>query len=198
MMNQCYSIGKVRDHIQKLLCLPYLPDGKIRNVFEYLERQAPEDVGRLNEYVLRTWIGEKALWQPSQWSVYGRAIRTNNDCEGLHNRWNRNANGKKTFYWILSCIGEEAKRIEIVASFLAADRIHRDVRESQKKKEKAIFKLWDDYRNPSMNMNSVNLLDSFVQIMSGRFPMIEDLSNVIYEDIPEDEIGFDPYQNNEL
>ena len=54
--------------------------------------------------------------------------------------------------------------------------------------------MWGDYTNPALKINSFNLLDSFVKIMSGRFPVIEDLSNIIPPDeIPDDEIGFDAY-----
>ena len=39
-------------------------------------------------YIRIKWI-DGSIWQPETWSVFGQAIRTNNDVEGWHGMLNR-------------------------------------------------------------------------------------------------------------
>lgn len=95
-----------RKIIQQLLCLPYLPESKIADVFDYLRSKAPSDLDRLFAYIELTWI-KNSSWNKKNWSVFMKATRTNNDCEGLHHSWNLLAKGRKGFYWILHCLACE-------------------------------------------------------------------------------------------
>ena len=133
----------IRDIIERLLCLPYLPSDRIAPVFAHIRNLAPVDVPELNQffdYIDRTWINGQ--WDPSSWSVYNKAIRTNNDCKGLHNRWNKRGKGRKSYYWILSILAKEANRIERTAQQLAYGINVRE-RSSLHKKRRSPFYLLD-------------------------------------------------------
>lgn len=95
--------GNIRDSIQKVLCLPYLATEKIKYVFNHLKFEAPSTLNSFFYYISRVWVSNTSMWSSQNWSVYDRAIRTNNDCEGFHNRWDKLAKGK-TYYWILTCL----------------------------------------------------------------------------------------------
>ena len=67
-----------------VLALPFLPHEHIPDAAKGLKRKATTDMPKqLMDYVLNTWV-ESSIWPPENWSIYGMAIRTNNDCEGLY------------------------------------------------------------------------------------------------------------------
>ena len=74
--------------IRKLLSLPYLPAASIAEAFYKLKEKCTTPLlSELADYIDRTWINS-TTWPTATWSVYLRAVRTNNDCEGWHNRLN--------------------------------------------------------------------------------------------------------------
>ena len=90
----------VRDRI---MALPFLPASKIPRVYRHLRPQAA--TAPLREFL--AYVGDQwvygSFFSPIDWSVYGQAVRTNNDIEGWHNRINRRANGKSQlpFYLLI-------------------------------------------------------------------------------------------------
>ncbi len=97
----------VRDFIFRLLCLAYLPGyiftmkfkklnfkvlfciaDKIPSVFDSLRTSVPPILETLMDYMERNWIRGR-FWTPVHWSCFNLLLRTNNDCEGLHNDWNK-------------------------------------------------------------------------------------------------------------
>ena len=79
-------------YIKKMIALPFLPEEEIEPMFRRLQRQASEPLQQFTEYVSNTWIN--GTWGPSDWTVFKKAIRTNNDVEGWHNALNRRASGR--------------------------------------------------------------------------------------------------------
>ena len=128
-----------------------------------------ESLERLFAYIDRTWIS--GTWKPSRWSVYYKKIRTNNDCEGLHNRWNRKAKGRKGYYWILSVLIQEAKRIPITAQQLTYGCRVREKRAISKKKDEQIFQFWDDFNDGKLS--SFSLVQKCVNLLKRNFPSFE-------------------------
>lgn len=59
--NECVKPGKVREAIQNILCLPYLPAEKIADVFNFVENESPSNLNTLFEYVRRVWVSPTAL-----------------------------------------------------------------------------------------------------------------------------------------
>lgn len=115
------NIKMVRDCLQRIMCLPFLPYQVIEKNFERiirellppLQKEHPEQAKKIEElinYVRNTWLKDKT-WVPKRWSVYGRKIRTNNDAEGFHNRLKiRAKGGKLNFYKLLRLLHSEARK----------------------------------------------------------------------------------------
>jgi len=61
------------------MAMPFLPAGEIPAAFAKLRlRASTNGVKRLVSYIGSTWI-DSTTFLPKDWSVYGQAIRTNND-----------------------------------------------------------------------------------------------------------------------
>lgn len=181
----------MRYAIELLLSLPILPADKIAKVFEHIKSRAPADVavlGQLFDYVERTWLTGR--WTPKDWSVHYLAIRTNNDCEGLHNRWNRKGKGRKSFYWILSVMVKEANRIERTAKQLQYGCKIRERTAVAMRVEHGLFKHWDDYLDGKIK--SFQLLEEGRKLMKCNFPTFamidieepDDHDFLAYPDLP--------------
>ena len=81
-------------YLRKLVALPFLPAIEIPTTFEQLRLRANSDsLKALVAYIDSTWV-YSSTFPPKDWSVYGQAIRTNNDLEGWHNALNRRAGGR--------------------------------------------------------------------------------------------------------
>ena len=176
--------------IELLLSLPALPAEKIPGVLEHIRAIAPNEppaLGRLFAYIDRVWINGQ--WEPARWSVFYRAIRTNNDCEGLHNRWNRKARGRKSYYWILSILIQESKRIESTAQQLMYGCKVRERKAVSKRKEEQMFKNWDDYQDEKLS--SFDLVEKSAKLLKRNYPSFElledeepnDMDCLQYDDI---------------
>lgn len=80
---------KTKKYVKRLMALPFLPAEHIEDAFSELERKLQTTrLSSLTTYMRRTWI-EHELWDPNTWSVFNQVIRTNNDAEGWHRRFNR-------------------------------------------------------------------------------------------------------------
>ena len=98
--------------IKKLLALPMLPASQLEIVFDRLRDQATTPrLVELCEYVERTWFRK---WTPADWSVFNKPVRTNNDCEGWHNRLNGRCRGHKlNMYRLIVIMHQEARLVKI-------------------------------------------------------------------------------------
>ena len=87
-------VGLMFSRERNLMALPFLPAIEIPTTFEQLRLRANSDsLKALVAYIDSTWV-YSSTFPPKDWSVYGQAIRTNNDLEGRHNALNRRAGGK--------------------------------------------------------------------------------------------------------
>ena len=74
----------IYDYIRRCMALPFLPHQHMRPAFDHLASQANSDqLRRLIYYMSDTWF-ESSVFPLSSLSVFGLAIRTNNDVEGKH------------------------------------------------------------------------------------------------------------------
>ena len=83
----------VRKYLRRLMSIAYLPAAQIGDVFRRLCVSSAEKIDSRSLYNVFEYYSanlvESATWPPNAWSVYRRCIRTNNDVEGWHNRFNR-------------------------------------------------------------------------------------------------------------
>ena len=135
-----------RDVCRKLLTLTLIPQDTISGMFEQLaERATTPGLRDLFQYVRVTWI-ESALWPPSAWSVFGKAVRTNNDVEGWHRRINERArHGQLTLYLLVTVLHEEPQLVSIQSRLVSEHILKRHQRVTYLRYQARPFKLWQQY-----------------------------------------------------
>ena len=100
-----------QDFICQVMALTFLPADHIPRMVDALESRAPAGPClELMPYVRSTWLEGK--WSPQDWSVYGQAVRTNNDVEGYHRRINGNAPSSHIpFYVLVQLLYRESQHV---------------------------------------------------------------------------------------
>ena len=138
-------------YIKKLMALPFLPAAEIDPEFQRLRLQATTDaLQQLVQYVSETWISSTVFPPPPKdWSVYGQAIRTNNDVEGWHNGLNRRASGRSNipFYLLIQLLKREAELCAVQVRLVSEKKLQRIQRKKYRKLQAQVFELWGEYAN---------------------------------------------------
>ncbi|KAH3826578.1 hypothetical protein DPMN_128487 [Dreissena polymorpha] len=68
--------------MRQLMALPFLPAAHIRETFAALrDRANTPQLDSLVTYMDRQWF-QHVLFNPENWSIFRRSVRTNNDVEG--------------------------------------------------------------------------------------------------------------------
>lgn len=150
--------------IRKILALPFLPQEHIGPAFANLKEQASADEGmqQLCEYVESNWMNSKK-WKVSEWSVYGQATRTNNDCEGWHNRINTRARGANlNMYLLIGLLHKEAGLVKVQLSLASTGRLRKNQKKKYQKVNGKIDTLWEEYARG--NISGSQLLRSISHI----------------------------------
>ncbi|XP_068225273.1 uncharacterized protein [Palaemon carinicauda] len=95
------------------MALPFLPEEHIKTTFEQLELLVPPGpLKNLMDYIKETWIS--GFWAPSDWTVFGQSIRTNNDVEEYHRKLNGMAGSSHIpFYVLVPLLYKEAKNVTV-------------------------------------------------------------------------------------
>jgi len=101
--------------VKKLLALPYLPADAIAATFDELIStvQLTASLQQLVDYDQRQWIDGR--FPPTNWSVYMKTVRTNNDTEGHHRKLNDDKH-KMPFYLLVQKLRDEATDVAIMAT----------------------------------------------------------------------------------
>ena len=141
--------GTYRYIKKKLIALPFLPAAEIDPAFQRLRLQATTDsLQQLVQYVSETWISS-TVFPLKDWSVYGQAIRTNNDVEGWHNGLNRRASGRSNipFYLLIQLLKREAELCAVQVRLVSEKKLQRIQRKKFRKLQAQVFELWGEYAN---------------------------------------------------
>jgi hypothetical protein len=154
---------EVRENIQRIFCLPYLPSEHIQPMFNKIRSEGKPELEPLYKYIQKNWM-EGAYWNPSAWSVFNMTIRTNNDAEGLHNLWNRRAQAKMTQF-----LYDEASAIPQQITMVAHDKLHREQRISTKRKDEFLKSI-----SNSFTSNQITIDEMFKDIVHElKFPCVK-------------------------
>jgi len=132
-------------YIRNLLALLFLPAAEIKRVFNHLKSQATTvPLITLTDYIGQQWI-ESSTFPPEEWSVYGEAIRTNNDIEGWHNALNRRAQGRVhlSFYMLIQLLHEESKLVTIQVRLVSDKKLKRTERRQYREVQAKLVKQWE-------------------------------------------------------
>ena len=126
--------GCIRTVVQKIFCLPYLPHQEIGRLFNELRTLNTENaLSPLFNYIDRNWISGKH-WTPEDWSSFGKAIRNNNDVEGVHNRWMQRAKAAKLGVYRLSeLFHREAELLPVQLKLISHNKLKQVQRASSKR-----------------------------------------------------------------
>ncbi|KAH3693735.1 hypothetical protein DPMN_081175 [Dreissena polymorpha] len=72
----------------RIMALAFLPAEHIPSVFDALDDRANnEHLDAAMVYIYNTW-SNSSVFTVECWSIFGKSITTNNDCEGWNNRLN--------------------------------------------------------------------------------------------------------------
>ena len=103
---------EIRLQVRQLMALTFLPVAIVRMTFHLLQSQANPVLLGLFEYFERQWMTSTV---PALWKVHGNDVwRTNNHCEGWHNRFNRAISKHHPNIWLfLRAIQQEQAATEL-------------------------------------------------------------------------------------
>jgi len=135
------------------MAVPFLPYAEIPAVVAKLQTKASKDaLKKVMHYVQNTWVNSN-IFPPKAWSVYGQAVRTNNDLKGWHNGLNRRAGGRVyiPFYILIQHLHKEAKLFEIQVRLVSDHKLQRIQRQTYRRLQTKIFELWDDYASKAIS-----------------------------------------------
>ncbi|XP_052102154.1 uncharacterized protein LOC127735816 [Mytilus californianus] len=143
-LKTAYSSDKaVNVFIKKVLALPYLPAGHILPAYRQLTVPPTSPLlHQLMVYIHRAWL-QCSVWSVAQWSVYQLSIRTNNDVEGWHRRFNGKANGNKLhFYKMVPALIKEAKTVSRQVRLVDEQSLARWQRTKYQQSQGRLSSLW--------------------------------------------------------
>ena len=94
-----------------------------------------------------TPIAESTTWSPSDWTVFKKAARTNNDIEGWHHGLNRRASGRGQLplYLLIQLLHKEAKLTALQIRLVSDKKLKRIQRHKYRDLQTKLFDLWDEY-----------------------------------------------------
>ena len=141
--------GNTHKFIRRLLSLPFLPFEIIPSVFKSIQDlpNLPLQLENLLSYIYSTWISS-SIYPPVTWSVFMRAIRTNNDLEGYHRRINSLIHRHNLpFYQLVTFLHGETQLVSIQAQFVSDDKLARRQRTRFNSLQAKIFSLWDQFND---------------------------------------------------
>lgn len=132
--------------IKRLMALPMLPEEHISAAFSRLKDKAPENLSELVEYIELTWVNSRN-WAPPTWCQYMRPIRTNNNVEGWHRRFNHRtfANGPPSLYKLVAELNRESRLVHINAKLVSTKKLKKKLKKSSYATQSKLFKYWNMY-----------------------------------------------------
>ncbi|KZS07375.1 Uncharacterized protein APZ42_028931 [Daphnia magna] len=159
----------IRDFVFRRLCLAYLPAEKIPFVLDGLRDSAPQELERLLEYMDKNWIHGRFL-TPENWSSFNLLLRTNNDCEVLHNEWNKLAGGPYLpFYKMTMVVQQLCDDVTLTLKLLSHKKIMAHRKKETSMKNSILFTLWSCYQATELYSNQ--LLEEIVLELLRFFPL---------------------------
>ena len=131
---------------RQFMALPYLPAEHIPAVFQCLETKATTPMlTQLVTYIRFNWI-EGDLWSPDKWSMFGQAVRTNNDVKGWHGMLNRHAKrGNLSFYLLVRLLHEQAQLVNMQVRLVTDQKLKRRQRKPYRQSQGQFFAAWSTF-----------------------------------------------------
>ena len=132
------------------MALGFVPIRNVSELFQQIRVNAPVELNPLFIYFEQQWLVNIPL---EMWNVYEVDIRTNNSCEGWHNRFNRAVNKHHANIWhILRCIKDEQASTEVMRNQMAAGQDLVKERRQYKAIKARIQRIRDRYRAGTIDL----------------------------------------------
>jgi len=156
-----------------------LPAVDIPAAFETLRSHPTNDkLMKLVSYMDRQCI-HHSLWSAETWSVYRRAVRTNNDCESWHSGLNRKAETcHLALYKLIMMLFREAKAVEVSVKLLSDDKVQRITSKSRSHVQAKIVKLWNEYDQGEKSPQQLLRACTHMHVCSGLSGVLTDCLSV--------------------
>ncbi|CAM4840208.1 unnamed protein product [Rotaria magnacalcarata] len=158
----------IKKYCRQLMALPLIPEAIIEDTYDELIATMPstlkETLKDLLQYFQEQWLNKVSI---SQWCVHGLNIRTNNNAEAFHSRFNRRVqiNHPNIWSFIKLLQGEENRFHHMYVQFIAG----LGTRSKQAKMvaiQRRINKLGERYYNGTIN--AMEYLDGLSFIVAKR------------------------------
>ena len=130
------------------MALGFVDPPHIRPTFVQLKISAPAVLQPLYSYFEQQWLASVDI---RMWNVYDTPTRTNNDCEGWHNRFNRAINRHHPNLWLDVIKGEQASTDVTRNQIVAGQNVVREVRK-YKMINRRIETIKDRFRNGAIDI----------------------------------------------
>jgi len=132
------------------MALGFVPIRNVSELFQQIWVNAQVELNPLFIYFEQQWFVNVPL---EMWNVYEVDIRTNNSCEGWHNRFNRAVNKHHANIWhILRCIKDEQASTEVMRNQMAAGQDLVKERRQYKAIKARIQRIRDRYRAGTIDL----------------------------------------------
>ena len=168
-----------RHVIRQIMALPLLPANHIAAQFQRIAnsvRRNDRPMQRLLKYVRRQWISS-SVHSLNGISVHGMDVRTNNDCEGYHNRLRILGRQNMSFYKLVEFIHKECMLVEIHVKLVAAGKLTKLQNNIYIKNNEDIKHLFSQYRNDIVTTDIFLLRISYLINPSHEFNIANDNSS---------------------
>lgn len=140
--------ASVKRYVRKLMGLCFLAEDDIERMFSVIKCKARSGaIAQLTEYFEKTWIKGRGSWKPSQWSVFGLAVRTNNNVEGWHACMNKRGRKDTPFYLLIQLLDEEASDMALGVELLDYNLLSRRRRRHYVELHNRLCRYWNEYRH---------------------------------------------------
>ncbi|KAK4015962.1 hypothetical protein OUZ56_030927 [Daphnia magna] len=98
-------------------------------------------------------------------------LRTNNDCEGLHNDWNKLAGGPNLPFYKMTLVLEQlCEDVKLSQKLLSHEKIKAHRKKETQLKNSILFALWTRYQDNELS--TVELLEEIVLELRTSFPTV--------------------------
>ena len=157
--------GRVQDYLRMFFALPYLPAEHIRPAFDRLAVMATDKLIPFVDYVRDYWLGE---WDPQDWCAFMKFVRTNNDVEGWHTRFNRSGGNNchnLELYVLIPLMHVEALKVPLTSKLVEEDKLQRITRSATKARNELLTSCWDRLAKASEEAQRTGQMPSYTTCM---------------------------------
>ncbi|KAK4300653.1 hypothetical protein Pmani_027157 [Petrolisthes manimaculis] len=152
-------------YCRRLMALAFLPSNFIISQFEAIRDATPSNspLQPLLEYFYCQWI-QNPIFDVSSWCIYMQPIRTNNNCEGWHNRLGSKAGRQQNLnlYKLIHLLNNEAKEVSLNVQLLSDGRLKHYQSKECKKTYTIIHDAWERLQKGDISIKKVLKIVAYV------------------------------------